>query len=141
VRDLVASRLGKPPVMVATAGKPGETALMNTPDAYSGYLALVPEGVQLTNEVAARIALQVMACRPGRLASRISCPILFCVCDADSVAPAGPTLRYAAEAPHGEIKTYPEGHFEIYVGDAFEHAVADQIAFLDRHLQNANGLD
>jgi len=135
VRDAVAGWLGRPPVMVATAGRPGEAALLNTPDAYEGYLRLVPNGARLTNEVAARIALQVMTYRPGRSAAKIGCPILFCVCEFDSVAPAAATLRYAARAPRGEIKSYPEGHFDIYVGAAFERVIADQIAFLDKHLQ------
>jgi pimeloyl-ACP methyl ester carboxylesterase len=123
--------------MVATAGRPGEVALMNTPDAYAGYLRLVPDGVDLRNEVAARIALQVFTYRPGRLTPKISCPILFCVCEADSVAPAAATLRHAAKAPRGEVKLYPEGHFAIYVDDAFERAVADQLGFLDKHLKGA----
>ncbi len=46
-RDLVAARLGKPPVMVSAVGKPGEVALMNAPDAYPGYLRLVPEGLRV----------------------------------------------------------------------------------------------
>jgi pimeloyl-ACP methyl ester carboxylesterase len=135
VRDVLASRLGRPPVMVATAGKPGEVALMNTPDAYAGYLRLVPDGVELRNEVAARIALQVFSYRPGRSTPRITCPILFCVCQADSVAPAAATLRHVAKAPRGEVRLYPEGHFAIYVDDAFERVVADQLAFLDKHLR------
>jgi uncharacterized protein len=125
-------------VMVPTAGKPGEVALMTAPDAYAGYLRLVPEGAELRNEVAARIGLKVVTYRPGRLTAKISCPILFCVCETDSVAPAVPTLRYAAKAPRGEVKTYPEGHFAIYVDAAFERVVADQLAFLDRHLKPAS---
>jgi dienelactone hydrolase len=135
VRDLAASRLGKAPVMVPTAGRPGEVALMTTPDAYPGYLRLVPEGATMRNEVAARIGLKLLAYRPGRLAAKVPCPILFCVCEADSVAPASPTRRYAATAPRGEIKLYPEGHFDIYVDDAFERVVADQLGFLDKHLK------
>ncbi|EFG76898.1 hydrolase, alpha/beta domain protein [Mycobacterium parascrofulaceum ATCC BAA-614] len=136
-RDLLAARLHKPPVMVPTVGRPGDVALMSTPDAYPGYLRLVPEGGELTNEVAARIALTIMAYRPGRDAAKVTCPILFCVCEADSVAPAGPTLRYAAKAPRGEVKLYPEGHFAIYVDEAFDRVVADQLAFLDKHLKSA----
>jgi len=139
LRDVVAARLGEPPVMVPTVGRPGEVALMNAPDAYPGYLALVPDGVQLPNEVAARIALQIITYRPGRYTAKIACPISFCVCETDSVAPAAPTLRFAAKAPHREVRTYPEGHFAIYVGDAFERVVADQLAFLDRHLNQALG--
>jgi pimeloyl-ACP methyl ester carboxylesterase len=137
-RDLVAARLGRPPVTVPAAGKPGEVALMNAPDAYPGYLRLVPEGQTVPNEVAARLALRILTYRPGRLSAKVACPILFCVCEADSVAPAVPTLRYAAKAPRGEVRMYPEGHFDIYVGDAFERAVTDQIAFLDRHLKPVN---
>ena len=136
-RDLVAAGLGKPPVMVAAVGRPGEVALMNAPDAYPGYLKLVPEGLDVPDEVAARIALKIMTYRPGRLTAKITCPILFCVCQADSVAPPGPTLRYAAKAPRGEVKLYPEGHFAIYVDEAFERVVADQLAFLDKHLKGA----
>jgi dienelactone hydrolase len=135
VRDLIAARFGRAPVMVPTAGKPGEVALMNAPDAYPGYMRLVPSGTTLRNEVAARFFVKIVTYRPGRLASKITCPILFCVCETDSVAPSGPTRRYAATAPHGQVKLYPEGHFEIYVGDAFERVVADQLDFLDKNLK------
>ena len=134
VRDLIGARLGRPPVMVQTAGRPGEVALMHAPDAYPGFLGLVPDGVELRNEVAARIGLKLLPYRPGRLAAKVPCPILFCICETDTVAPSGPTRRYAATAPRGEIKLYPEGHFEIYVGDAFERVLADQLEFLSRHL-------
>ncbi|MGB3331520.1 MAG: alpha/beta fold hydrolase [Mycobacterium sp.] len=137
LRDLAAARLGNPPVMVATAGRPGDVALMSTPDSYPGYLKLVPQGQNLRNEVAARIGMKILAYRPGRQAAKVSCPILFCVCDTDSVAPPAPTLRYAAKAPRGTVKRYREGHFDIYVGDAFERAVADQLEFLDRNLKTA----
>jgi dienelactone hydrolase len=139
-RDLVTSRLGGTPVMVPTVGRPGEIALMTAPDAYPGFLGLVPDGVEIRNEVAARIALTLVPYRPGRLAAKVACPILFCVCEADSVAPPGPTRRYAATAPRGEVKLYPEGHFEIYVGAAFDRVVADQLDFLGRHLAGQSGV-
>ena len=41
----------------------------------------------------------------------------------------------AAMAPRGEVKLYSEGHFEIYVDDAFERVTADQIEFLDKNLK------
>ena len=137
VRDLIGARLGRPPVMVQTAGRPGEVALMHAPDAYPGFLGLVPDGVELRNEVAARIGLKLLPYRPGRLAAKVPCPILFCICETDTVAPSDPTRRYAATAPRGEIKLYPEGHFEIYVGDAFERVLADQLEFLQRNLLKA----
>jgi dienelactone hydrolase len=134
IRDLVTARFGGNPVMVKTVGHPGEVALMTSPDAYPGFLALVPDGVQIRNEVTARIGVKLLPYRPGRLAAKVACPILFCICENDTVAPSGPTRRYAALAPKGEVKLYPEGHFEIYVGDAFERVTTDQLEFLKRVL-------
>ncbi|WP_420030371.1 alpha/beta hydrolase [Rhodococcus ruber] len=140
VADLAGSVIGRPPLMVATAGRPGTTALMTSPDSYDGYLALAPDADEsFHNRVAARVALQIVRHRPGRRAEDVRCPILFVVCETDSVAPAKATLRYARKAPRGEIKTYDAGHFEIYLGEAFERVVADQLEFLTRtvppHLQ------
>ncbi len=131
--DLAGSVIGRPPLMVNTAGRPGTTALMTSPDSYDGYLALAPDADEtFHNRVAARVALQIVRHRPGRRAKNVRCPILFVVCETDSVAPATATLRYARTAPHGEIKTYDAGHFEIYLGEAFERVVGDQIEFLTR---------
>lgn len=132
VRDLVAAIRGREPVLVPLAGAPGETALMNAPDVVDGYLGLVPPGQTITNAVAARVGLRIPLLRPGRQAKKVAAPILFCVCDTDTVAPVGPTLEYAAQAPNSTVLRYPFGHFDIYVGEAFEAAIADQVEFLQR---------
>lgn len=132
--DQIGSWLGRAPLMVATAGKPGTTALMTAWDCESGYLDLVPSDAPFENRVAARIALGVTRYFPGRRAAKIQSPVLFCVCENDTVAPAEATLRHARKAPRAEIKWYPEGHFDIYVGAAFEKVVAEQIAFLQHHV-------
>jgi pimeloyl-ACP methyl ester carboxylesterase len=133
IRDTLASWLGRTPAMVAAAGPPHSAALMTAPDAQPGYFALIPDASRFRNEVAARFGLQILRYRPGRDAARVTSPILFCICEADTVAPSGPTKRYAARAPRGESLLYAEGHFDIYVGDAFEKVVADQLAFMQRH--------
>jgi dienelactone hydrolase len=131
----VASRLvGRGPVYAATAGPPASSAFMTAPDAEPGYLGLVPAGAPFVNKIAGRLVFHLMQERPGRKAKDISSPILFCICDPDSVAPAGPTRKYAAQAPKGEIKVYKDGHFGIYVGEGFEQVVTDQIDFLTRHV-------
>jgi uncharacterized protein len=135
VRDILASIQGRPPVLLTLAGAPGEKALMTAPDALPGYLSLVPDRTVFINKVAARVAPTITAHRPGRAAKNVPMPILFCICDHDSVTPPDQTLRYAKSAPYGEIKRYAAGHFEIYLGDAFEEVVADQIDFLIRHLK------
>ena len=132
--DVVASALGKEPVLLKLAGAPGEKALMTAPDALPGYLALVPEDGTFINEVAARVAPTITWHRPGKAAKKVKMPILFCICDHDSVTPPEETLAYARTAPRGEIKQYDAGHFDIYLGEPFETVVADQSEFLARHL-------
>lgn len=133
-RDFAAKALGRQPVRIALAGPPETRALMAARDALPGYLALVPEGEGFINEVAARVVPTITAYRPGRLARKVAMPILFCVCDHDSVTPPDRTLAYARTAPQGQIKTYSAGHFDIYLGEPFEAVVSDQVEFLSRHL-------
>lgn len=132
--DQVRGVVGAAPLLVPTAGAPGTVALMTAPDAEAGYLNLVPaDGAGgFENQAAARISLHLVRDFPGRRAADITAPILFAICDADSVAPAGPTLKYARTAPAGEIKLYAEGHFDIYVGEPFERVITDQLEFLSR---------
>lgn len=125
------------PVMIPLAGPAGSLALMNAPDALPGYQALIPKNGTFRNEVAARVAPTIMRYRPGKQAHKVAAPILFCISDTDSVTPPEETERYARTAPRGEIKHYSAGHFEFYLGDAFEQLVSDQTEFLTRHLKPA----
>lgn len=137
-KDQLARATGRPPVRVKVAARPGETGLMDAPDVFEGSLRLLEaSGLReedFRNDVPARVAVEIPLDAPGRLAKKVRCPILFCVCDDDSVAPASATLRHAAKAPRGEIRRYPVGHFDIYVGEEFERVVADQLAFLEEHV-------
>jgi len=134
LRDFAARLLGRPPVMVPIAAAPGQPALMNAHDALPGYLALVPKGMVFVNHVAARVLPEIMTYRPGRSASRVKLPILFCVSTTDTVTPPEQTIALVRKAPHGETRLYAAGHFEFYMGDAFEELVKDQTQFLTKHL-------
>jgi dienelactone hydrolase len=134
LRDFAARLLGRPPVMVPIAAAPGQPALMNAHDALPGYLALVPKGMVFVNHVAARVLPEIMVYRPGRSASKVKLPILFCVSTTDTVTPPEQTIALVRKAPHGETRLYAAGHFEFYMGDAFEELVKDQTQFLAKHL-------
>jgi fermentation-respiration switch protein FrsA (DUF1100 family) len=137
IRDQVGALLGRPPHYVAAVGPPGSFAVMTTPDSRPGFDAILPAETRWENRVAARIALRFALYRPGVRAREVRCPILFCVCDNDSLAPAAATVRHAARAPRSEVLQYPIGHFDIYVGEWWERASGDQTAFLTRHLLGA----
>ncbi|HLB21023.1 MAG TPA: alpha/beta hydrolase [Solirubrobacteraceae bacterium] len=131
--DLLASLRGREPVTAPAVGAPGRVAFMTTPDAEPGMRAVA--GPSWRNEVAARIALQAGAYRPGLQADRLPCPILVQIADRDSVAPPQAAQDAAWRATgRAEVRTYPIGHFDIYTGRPFEQAIADQLHFLRRHL-------
>ncbi|MFD6160671.1 alpha/beta hydrolase [Nocardia sp. NPDC060256] len=135
VLDLGAAALRRPPVTVPLTGKPGQTALMNAPDAAPGYTSLVPAEFTHPNAVAARIGLTLPLYHPGRSLRKIEAPVFLGVCLNDTVAPPRRTLRYAAAVGSTvEVHEYPAGHFDIYVSPDFDKVVADETTFLVEHL-------
>ena len=134
LRDAAEAALGRPPHYIGAVGPPGALAAITSPDAEPGFRALLPEGSDWRNEVAARVLLRVGTYSPGRAAKRLACPLLVQVAERDAITPPGPAKQAAHEAPRGELATYDVEHFAIYVGDGWERAVSDQLEFLKRHL-------
>jgi hypothetical protein len=87
--------------------------------------------------MAARSLFSLISYRPGRLAGRLMMPLLVCVADDDTAASVPLAVRAARQAPRGELRRYPGTHFGAYLGEVFERMVADQVAFLRRHLSSA----
>jgi uncharacterized protein len=135
LRDAFRGLLGRDPLLVPLAGKPGTVAVLTTPDAQDGARALDPDGryPDWRQEVAARSVLRLGRYRPGRHAPRIRCPLLVLACEQDRSALAGPAVRAARRAPRGELVRLPGGHYEPFMG-GFERAVEAQLSFLHRHL-------
>jgi hypothetical protein len=107
---------------------------MTSADAAAGVQAITPQDQGIRSDVAARFALDIIRYFPGRDARKISCPAHFAVCEVDTVAPSRATLRHVAKAPRGEVRLQRGGHFDIYVGEDFESNIAEQLAFLARHV-------
>lgn len=135
VADLLGGLVGRPPLLVPTAGPRGAVASLTTPDAMDGDLALDPDGRHTDWErtVAARIALQIGGYRPGRHAARIRCPLLVVVCDQDRSALPGPAVRAARDAPRSEVVQLSGSHYAPFLA-SHEPAVEAEISFLQKHL-------
>lgn len=134
LRDAFRGLTGRPPLLVPLAGQPGTVALLTTPDALDGDRALrADQHPDWLQAVAARSALQLMLYRPGRVTSRIGCPLLVVACDQDLTALPGPAVRAAQRAPHAQLLRLTGGHYAPFL-DAHEQAVQAQLAFLRRHL-------
>ena len=132
-RDYFRSWFGLSPHKIPIVGKPGSIAFLTTPDAYDPFAKAAPKS--FINEVCARIILRGNKYRPVKQARNVHCPVLLQVCDNDNITP-----RSAAEeteknlGKYAEVKHYPIGHFNIYIGNHFEKSVSDQLDFFKKHL-------
>lgn len=134
IKDQLQGWLGQPPAFVNVSGAPGERAIFTSSDYEKNNQLLVPEGVRWEKQVSARVLLRLPFYRPITYASRVQCPLLVCMGDRDTVASPQAALKTAQAAPYGEVRHYDCGHYDFYAGEIFEQAVADECAFLVRHL-------
>ncbi|WP_266090595.1 alpha/beta hydrolase [Saccharopolyspora sp. NFXS83] len=137
-KDQLGRLFGGAPTRVKVAARTGQVGLMDAADVVDGVTGLLEASglteAEYRNDVPARVAMEIPFYAPGRRIPEVRCPILFCVCDDDTVAPAAATLRHAARARRGQVVRYPAGHFDIYAGPHFEKVIADQLAFLRAHV-------
>ncbi|UCH20819.1 MAG: alpha/beta hydrolase [Deltaproteobacteria bacterium] len=132
-RDIVRSWLGFSPHKIPIVGKPGSIACLTASDAYDGYATLASQN--FINEACARIIIRGDKYRPVKHTPNVRCPVLLQICDHDSI-----TLKSAVEetikklGKYAEVKHYPIGHFDIYMGNYFEKSVSDQLEFFKKHL-------
>jgi fermentation-respiration switch protein FrsA (DUF1100 family) len=138
IRDAINKRLGREPVYVESVGRPGETAVMTSPDALPALERLLADSAlnrdSYPTTVAARIALRIGFYSPGRLAARITCPALVQIAEQDAITPRDVAARAANKMRRSTVRFYDCGHFDPYVEPHFTTVVADQLAFLGEHV-------
>lgn len=132
--DTAAKATHRPRVLVPVAGAPGSRAALTAPEVVPGFAAIVGPDSRWQNAFTAAALLRVPFYSPARRIGQVTAPLLLCVCDRDETVPPGAAVKAAAQAPNAEVVHYDTGHFEVYVGDTNARAVADQTAFLVRHL-------
>lgn len=141
IRDQIRAWTGRSPVYVDSAGRPGQTAVMTSPDAAPGMDKLIAEsGLQVGDypaNVAARIVLKIGLYSPKRWARGVTCPALIQIADHDAVTPRHVAQAAAARMAAPTVHVYSCGHFDPYVEPLFTTVVADQLAFLREHVPAA----
>lgn len=132
-RDIFRSWLKLSPHRVPIVGKAGTIALMANDEAWNTFLTMAPDNY--INEACARIAIRMDKYRPINQLDQVTCPVLLQVGDKDMAVPTK-VVNKAQKllGQHGEVIRYPIDHFDIYLGDNFERAVNDQVAFFSKHL-------
>jgi len=133
IYDAARGALGLSPHYIPAAGRPGELAIMASPEA-SGYLDLVPDGYDFDQRVAARFGLSVGGYSPGKQLAKLTMPVLVQVGSKDQTTPPGPAIAAAEAALNATLSVYDVGHFEPYTGEMFEVFVREQLTFLRAHV-------
>lgn len=136
-RDALRALRGRPPYLVQVVGNPGEAAVFTDPEARAAFAALGGEAVGWRNAFAPRFVFGLPRFRAGT-AERLRMPLLVCIADADLEASPTFAAWVAHQAPRGEVRSYPVGHFAVYLEPMREQLIADQVAFLSRHLQRSS---
>jgi uncharacterized protein len=133
IQDAVRMLRNQEPLMIGTVGHPGEMAGMTSEDSEPGMQAVA--GPTWRNEVTGRAVFAEWTNRAITQMEKLRCPILVQIADRDAIAPPA-AARAAAWRAKGrvEMRDYPCGHFDVYVGEWRERVIADQLHFLRRHL-------
>lgn len=132
VRDRLGRRLGAAPHYVPLVGRPGEVAIVTTPEAVRHVTDLGPE-VERVDQVAPGAALDMLRYRPGDVADRVPVPVLVCAAEFDTETPLPLVRRIADRAPYGELRVFPATHLEFYDDPQLWARVArTQVEFLRR---------
>lgn len=132
--DLIRAALHLPRRYLAIADEPGHEAIVTVPGAKQGWLGMVPDGVVFDNRVTASVGAELVLLNAAAKASEIQIPFLVCVSDHETLMDPRIAARVAQQAPRGEAIHYPADHFEVYHSPLVEGIIADQTAFLTRHL-------
>jgi len=130
-KDKFRSRFGLSQHTFPAVGKPGTTAMLIAPGFYEGYLEIAKGSKTFINEVCARIMLAFDEPNLFKSAEKISCPILFYLCEGDNLSlPNAHTKIEKILGEKAKFIKYPIGHFDIYFGEYFEKSIAEQISFI-----------
>lgn len=131
--DWLNSLRGGPPIYISAVGQIGSLAVMATGEAERHVGAMT--NTTWRNEVAPGVLIDLAFWyRPGKLAGRVQCPLLFSLAECDKEAPIEMALRAARLAPFGEVRRYPCTHFDFYDPQVRPTIVRDQASFLRTHL-------
>ncbi|MFF3752450.1 alpha/beta hydrolase [Streptomyces sp. NPDC002018] len=132
--DLLRAALRLPRRYIAVVGEPATSAVVTVPGAKEGWYGMVPPDVDFDNRVTAAVGAELVTLNASRRSAKITSPLLVCVSDHETLTDPRIAVKTAERAPRGVAIRYPADHFEVYHAPLAEGIIADQVAFLTRHL-------
>jgi uncharacterized protein len=132
VIDALRGAFGMSPYYAKVFDNSGELAVFSDPALATRFDALQKGSPTWRNEFTPRFYLALPRYKKGT-AQKIKAPLLVCIADKEVYANPEFQEWVAKQAPRGEARRYPGGHFDVY-HDMLERVVTDEIAFLRQHL-------
>lgn len=126
--DALAGLLRRKPRYIKMIGAPDETVVMGSAQAMRAIEDM--DSATWRNQVAPRGLIEMMRYKPGRVAARLVMPLLVCIAEFDRETLGDAAIALARLAPHGQTRTYPISHFDIYRAEVRDEVLADQVAFV-----------
>jgi pimeloyl-ACP methyl ester carboxylesterase len=129
VREMITRR----PVTMPVAGRPGDFAVLPTPEALPGF-EHVTAGRPWRNEISTSWLFPLAAFRPITAVPHITAPVLYQVAQHDGMRSAGQVDKAIPRTPTAEVKRYPMDHFGPFSPEHQPAVTADASDFLRTHL-------
>jgi pimeloyl-ACP methyl ester carboxylesterase len=134
IADAVRQMVRVAPYYVPIVGPPGTVAAVTVAGAMEGWNSTISPGGSFENRVGAADVLQIAVTSAKRAARRIRAPLLVCVSEHETLIDPHHVETVARRASRGEARHYAGDHFAIYHPPLVDDLLADQTAFLRRHL-------
>jgi fermentation-respiration switch protein FrsA (DUF1100 family) len=88
------------------------------------------DGSDWPNVIAPAILLDIDEYHPDKAALEVQAPTLFVLAERDDLVYNPGTVKIAGEMADATVENIDASHFDFYVGESFEQAVALEIDFL-----------
>lgn len=132
--DIIKTLLFLSPHYVKVIAHPNKFALMNSPESFPGYSALIPDGSKWENKAPGKICLTLPLYMPILSASKIKCPTLVVYAKNDSLIPFKAVEKTIRKIQKSESLMLSCGHFDIYSGPLFEQTLKKETEFFLKNL-------
>ena len=121
------------PVTMPVAGRPGDFAVLPTPEALPGF-EHVTAGRTWRNEISTSWLLTLPVFRPVTATPKITAPVLYQIARHDGMPSAGQVDKAIPRTSRAEVQRYPMDHFGPFSPEYQPAVAADASDFLRTHL-------
>ena len=121
---------------VKVISHPNEFAVMNTPESYPGYTAIVPNLERWENCCQPTSLLLFASYRPIQEIRKVACPILAIGAERDTLIDIRSLRKLPKLNAQVSLVEFPVGHFDIYHGEWFQEVIVQELAFIMRFFES-----